>query len=213
MDLSKLSQAEKDDLLRKLSAEKTATENKKKEAYENLRADLVTRVKSRFMAYVEAGKEFKSWLRSEAEAWFDIMREYGKLKNADQLSFTVADDDFKMQVKGAKVKGFDERADVAEKRLVDFFKDWVKNSDKGEKDPMYKLAMMMIQRNDAGDLDYKSISRLYELESDFNSVEYSDIMRLFKESNVVEATAIHFYFETKDKYNVWKKCEPSFNRM
>jgi hypothetical protein len=165
------------------------------------------------MAYVEAGKEFKAWLRGEAETWFEIMREYGKLKSADQLSFTISDDDFKMQVKGAKVKGFDERADIAEKRLVDFLKEWVKNSEKGEKDPMYKLAMMMIQRNDAGDLDYKSISRLYELESDFNSPAYSEIMRLFKESNVVEATAIHFYFETKDKYNIWSKCEPSFNRM
>jgi hypothetical protein len=213
MDLSKLSQAEKDELLRKLSAEKTEAENQKKEAYENLRTDFVTRVKSRFMAYVEAGKEFKTWLRGEAESWFEIMREYGKLKSADQLSFTISDDDFKMQVKGAKVKGFDERADIAEKRLVDFLKEWVKNSEKGEKDPMYKLAMMMIQRNDAGDLDYKSISRLYELESDFNSPEYSEIMRLFKESNVVEATAIHFYFETKDKYNIWSKCEPSFNRM
>jgi len=213
MNLDNLTQAEKDELLRKLSAEKTEAENLKKEAYENLRTDFVTRIRSRFMDYVEAGKEFKAWLRGETETWFEIMREYGKLKTTDQLSFTVSDENFKMQVKGAKVKGFDERADLAEKRLVEFLKEWVKNSEKGEKDPMYKLAMMMIQRNEAGDLDYKSISRLYELESDFNSPEYSEIMRLFKESNVVEATAIHFYFETKDKYNIWSKCEPSFNRM
>lgn len=213
MDLKNLSQAEKDELFRKLSAEKAKAENDKKEAYEKLRADFVKRVKERFLAYVEAGKDFKTWLRGEAETWFDIMSEYGKLKSAEQLGFTLSDEDFKIQVKGAKVKGFDERADIAEKRLVEFLQDWVKNSEKGIKDPMYKLAMMMIQRNEAGDLDYKSISRLYELESDFNSPEYSDIMLLFKESNVVEATAIHFYFETKNKYNVWSKCEPSFNRM
>ncbi len=213
MDLSKLSQEEKDELLRKLSAEKVAAETIKKEAYEKLRSDFVLRVKERFMSYVAAGKDFKEWLRGESEAWFEIMREYGQLRTSEQLGFSVSDENFKMQVKGSKVKGFDERADIAEKRLVDFLKEWVKNSEKGEKDPMYKLAMMMIQRNDAGDLDYKSISRLYELESDFNSAEYSDIMRLFNESNVVEATAIHFYFETKGKYNIWTKCEPSFNRM
>lgn len=213
MNLDNLSQAEKDELFRKLSAEKAKADNDKKEAYEKLRADFVKRVKERFFAYVEAGKDFKAWLRDEADAWSDIMGEYGKLKNSEQLGFSISDEDFKMQVKGAKVKGFDERADIAETRLVEFLQGWVQNSEKGIKDPMYKLAMMMIQRNEAGDLDYKSISRLYELESDFNDSEYSDIMRLFKESNVVEKTAIHFYFETKNKYNVWSKCEPSFNRM
>ena len=213
VDLSILSEQEKNDLLDKLSAEKTLAESKRRKDYEDLRVDFISRVKSRFVAYVQTGKEFKSWLRDESEAWTSIMNEYGKLKTNDQLGFSLSDNDFKMQVKGSRVKGFDERADVAEKRLVDFLKEWVQKSDKGEKDPMYKLAMMMIQRNEAGDLDYKSISRLYELESDFNDSEYSDIMRLFKESNVVEATAIHFYFETKDKYNVWRKMEPSFNRM
>jgi hypothetical protein len=38
-------------------------------------------------------------------------------------------------------------------------------------------------------------------------------MQLFKEANVMEGTAIHFYFEEKNKYNVWNKVEPSFNRV
>lgn len=48
----------------------------------------------------------------------------------------------------------------------------------------------MIQRNEAGDLDYKSISQLYELEADFNDAEYSSIMQLFKEATAVRGTAI-----------------------
>jgi hypothetical protein len=141
------------------------------------------------------------------------MKEYGKLKRDDQLGFKISDDEFYMQVKGNKVKKFDERADMAEKRLVEFLENWVEASEKGTKDPMYKLAIMMIQRNENGDLDYKSISRLYELEEDFNDPGYSEIMQLFRESNVVECTAIHFYFEEKNKYNVWNKVEPSFNRL
>ncbi|MDR2002131.1 MAG: DUF3164 family protein [Prevotella sp.] len=213
IDVSTLTPEERDALLNTLTAQKTKDEAETKKAYENLRTDFIARVKSRFNQYVDSGKDFKNWLRDESEAYFDVLREYGKLKRPEQLGFVVSDDDFKMQVKGAKVKKFDERADIAEKRLVEFLNDWVKNSEKGANDPMYKLAMMMIRRNEAGDLDYKSISNLYELESDFNNPEYSDIMRLFNESNTVEATAIHFYFETKDKYNVWRKVEPSFNRM
>ena len=41
------------------------------------------------------------------------------------------------------------------------------------------------------------MSKLYELEDRFDS-EYTEIMDLFRESNVVEGTVIRFYFEEKD---------------
>lgn len=213
IDIANLTPEQRKALLNELQEKDKAEEIKKKEAYIGIRTDFIARVKKRFIEYTEAGKDFKNFLRDESEAFFKIAKEYGGLKRDDQIGFTVSDIDFKMQVKGSKVKGFDERADIAEKRLIEFLQQWVANSEKGENDPMYKLAMLMIKRNEAGALDYKSISRLYELESDFNNVEYSDIMKLFKESNVVESTAIHFYFEQKDNYNIWRKVEPSFNRM
>jgi hypothetical protein len=213
IDLSKLSPEEKAALVKELLAEQKQAESERREAYEGLRMDFVKRVKERFYVYVDETRTFKKWLRSEAESWFEIMKEYGKLKRESQLGFALSDDNFSVQVKGNRVKGFDERADIAEKRLVDFLTQWVATSENGTKDPMYRLAMMMIQRNEQGDLDYKSISRLYELEADFNSPDYSEIMQLFKEANVMEGTAIHFYFEEKNKYNVWNKVEPSFNRV
>ena len=63
MNLDNLSQAEKDELFRKLSDEKAKADNDKREAYEKLRADFVKRVKERFFPYVEDGKESKAWLR------------------------------------------------------------------------------------------------------------------------------------------------------
>jgi hypothetical protein len=213
IDLSKMSPEEKAKLLRELSEDRQNEDNRRREAYEELRMDYLQRIKDAMYEYTEAGKQFKKWLRRESESWFAIMREYGKLKRDEQIGFTLQDDSFKFQVKGNRVKGFDERADIAERRLVEFLNEYVKNSEKGTKDPMYKLAMMMIQRNEEGDLDYKSISRLYELESDFNDPEYSEIMQLFKESNTVESTVINFYFGEKNDYNVWRKIEPSFNRM
>jgi len=213
VDLTKLTAAEKAQLVNELLAEQKQEEGRRKEAYEALRADFMYRIKDAVHRYLEEGRQFKKWLRDEAESFFYILKEYGKLKRDEQMGYTLQDDDFKFQVKGGRVKGFDERADIAEKRLVEFLTAYVKNSEKGEKDPIYKLAMMMIQRNEEGDLDYKSISRLYELEADFNSSEYSEIMQLFRESNVVERTVINFYFEEKNNYNVWHKIEPSFNRM
>lgn len=213
ININSLSPEQREKLLQDLSSQKAQDDKKYKEAYENLRADFISRVKTAVLAYIEQGKNLKEWLRNESEAFYEVMKEYGQLKRDDQISFSLSDGDFKFHLKGNKVKKFDERADIAEKRLVDFLNEYVAQSEKGVKDPMYKLAMMMIQRNEAGDLDYKSISRLYELEDDFNSPDYSSIMELFRQSNIVEGTVIHFYFEEKNKYNQWKKLEPSFNRI
>ena len=78
---------------------------------------------------------------------------------------------------------------------------------------MYLLAITLLERNKYGDLDYKSISKLYELEDRFGDPEYSEIMNLFRESNVIEGTATNYYFEEKDSRGVWRRLEPSFNRL
>ena len=116
-------------------------------------------------------------------------------------------------MKSNKVKKFDERADVAASRLIDFLQTWIQGKEDGADNPMYQLAMTLLERNKNGDLDYKSISKLYDLESRFDDPEYSAIMALFKESHLVEGTATNFYFYEKDTLGVWRKLEPSFNRM
>ena len=79
---------------------------------------------------------------------------------------------------------------------------------------MNQLAMTLLERNQAGDLDYKSISKLYELEDKFNDPEYSEIMKLFQESNVVQKNATNYYFWKRDKKTgVWRRIEPSFCRI
>ena len=72
--------------------------------------------------------------------------------------------------------------------------------------------MTLLERNRQGDLDYKSISKLYELESRFDE-EYAAIMQLFKESNVVYKTATNYYFHKRDVNGVWRRIEPSFCRL
>ena len=78
---------------------------------------------------------------------------------------------------------------------------------------MYQMAMTLLERNKMGDLDYKGISKLYELEDKFDE-EYADIMRLFKEANVVQHNATNYYFHQRNpETGVWKRIEPSFCRL
>ena len=179
-------------LLEQKRAEERQAADKRRRDYEETRADFVKRMAA------ETRK---------------IMQEYGATRRDDQLGYSVQEGDFRLEVKCNRVKCFDERADVAAARLIDFLKAWIGGREKGADDPMYQLAMTLLERNRKGDLDYKSISKLYDLEAQFGDPEYSQIMQLFKESNVVNGTAINFYFHQRDERGVWHRIEPSFNRM
>jgi len=213
LNVNDLTNAEKKELLKQLSTSQNKEALKNKRVFEKAKSKFINDVKKRVKKYVFDTKQFKDWLRGVAEDFQVLLKEYGKLNREEQLGFTVQDEDFKFIVKGNRIKRFDERADIAEKRLVDYLKKYIEASSNGKKNPIYSLAMSLLQRNESGDLDYKSISKLYELESEFNDPEYTDIMNLFRESNVVEGTVINFYFEEKDSLNKWNKIEPSFNRL
>lgn len=211
--IAAMSPEEKAALLGELKSEVSSEQKMQREAYEGLRDEFMAELKKRQGDYLRHGRTFKQWLRTESTAYAEVLKDYGQLKRGDQLGYTLADDNFRFQVKGMRVKGFDERADVAEKRLTEFLREWVESKDGGLENPMYKLAMTMIQRNESGDLDYKSISRLYDLEDNFADPEYSAIMALFKESNIVEKTATYFHFEERDLNGKWMRTEVSFNRL
>lgn len=214
IDLSQMTAEEKKALLAQLNADANESRQAKRDAYEGLRAEFMHRVEE-FLVNVTADvKGFKQWLEKESEGFISVMRDYGQLKNADQRNYTITDGDFRLQVASNNVKGFDERADMAAERLVAYLKNYMQKSEKGQEDPMYQLAMTLLERNYSGDLDYKSISKLYELEDRFGDQEYKDIMTLFKESNVVQKTAVNYYFFRRHKETgVWMRIEPSFCRL
>ena len=200
-------------LYAQLQAEEKNDRMAKRESYEALRGEFMHEVKNHVENVEAEVNGFKKWLDEETAAFTKIMREYGAVKNESQQSYTITDGDFKLEVKFNKVKGFDERADLAAERLVDYLKRYMEESEKGVEDPMYQMAMTLLERNKTGDLDYKSISKLYELEDKFDD-EYQEIMRLFKEANVVQTTATNYYFSKRNPENgVWTRIEPSFCRL
>ena len=211
--LKELSAKERKELLKQLQQEEKEDQRSRREAYETLRHQFTFDVESKLMPIVNNVQGFYDWIVGESEAFRNVMRDYGQLRRGEeQSSFTVVDENFKLEVKSNKVKSFDERADLAAERLINYLKDYVGRPDKGVDDPMYQLAMTLLERNKQGDLDYKSISKLYELESRFDT-EYADIMQLFKESNVVYKTATNYYFYKRDLNSVWRRIEPSFCRL
>lgn len=213
VNIKNLSKEERAKLLAELQNEEKQSRIERRETYEGLRAEMMHDVWQRLTRIVTDVRGFHDWLQGEVESFVSVMRDYGQVRKTDQRSYTITDGDFRLEISSNKVKGFDERADLAAERLIDYLKRYMKQSEKGSDDPMYQMAMTLLERNKAGDLDYKSISKLYELEDKFDS-EYSEIMTLFKEANVVQKNAINYYFYQKNpKTNVWERVEPSFCRL
>ena len=211
--LKGMSKEQRAALLAQLQSEAKNDRVAKRETYEALRGEFMYDVLTRVNDVEQTVSGFKKWLDGEVTAFTKVMREYGAVKNDGQQSYTITDGDFKLEVKFNKVKGFDERADLAAERLVDYLKRYMAASEKGVEDPMYQMAMTLLERNKTGDLDYKSISKLYELEDKFDE-EYAEIMQLFKEANVVQTTATNYYFSKRNPENgVWTRIEPSFCRL
>ena len=202
----------KEQLFAQLENERKNARVQKRDAYEALRAQFVAEVETKTTDVVGIVKAFHEWLEKESAAFTEVMKEYGQVKSGEQMSFTISDGDFRLEMKANKVKGFDERADMAAERLISYLKQYIKDSEKGVNDPIYQMAMTLLERNKMGDLDYKSISKLYELEDQFDA-EYGAIMDLFKEANIVQRNAMNYYFSRRDKNGVWLRVEPSFCRM
>lgn len=213
MELSNLSSKELSELLRKKKEEERLAAQQRRDAYEGIRADLLFRMESKVRQTIEEVKGLHEFCCNEMGAFYKVLEEYGQLKSAGQMSYRVEGENFRVEVRKNKVKKFDERADIAAQRLIDFLQRWIAGKEDGKDNPMYQLCMTLLERNKNGDLDYKSISKLYELEGRFDDSEYTAIMTLFKESHLVEGTSTNFYFFEKDTMGVWRKLEPSFNRL
>ena len=212
-DIKSMSKEQKAALLAQLQQEEKEDRVSRRETYEGLRAEFMHEVEKKVTALVDDVMGFKKWLAAETDGFTSMMKDYGQVKSDGQRSYTITDGDFRLELKSNKVKGFDERADMAAERLIDYLKRYMEKSEKGADDPMYQMAMTLLERNKMGDLDYKSISKLYELEDKFDG-EYSEIMRLFKEANVVQRNAVNYYFWKRNPDNgVWMRVEPSFCRL
>lgn len=213
VNIKDLSKEERAKLLAELQDEEKQNRIERRETYEGLRASFMKEVEENVVEITNAVGLFKEWLAQEVEGFVAIMKDYGQVRKSDQRSYTITDGNFRLEIASNKVKGFDERADLAAERLIDYLKRYMQQSEKGTDDPMYQMAMTLLERNKAGDLDYKSISKLYELEDKFDS-EYGEIMALFKEANVVQKNAVNYYFQKRNpETNVWSRIEPSFCRM
>ena len=213
IDINQMSVQDLEALVERKKKLERQAENAKRDAYEGIRAEVVHAVMQKVQQVTSDVEALHEFVQNETEAFKAVMAEYGRLRFENQMSFQIQAGDYRIEVKSNKVKRFDERADIAAARLIEFMRKWIETAPGGDDNPMYQLAMVLLERNKEGELDYKNISKLYSLEAKFDEPEYSEIMQLFKESHLVEGNATKYYFWKRDNLGVWRRIEPSFNRL
>ena len=67
------------------------------------------------------------FMNDEMGTFKEVMAEYGQLRDPFQMSYKLEGDGFRVFVKCNKIKRFDERADVAATRLLEFCRDGYRN--------------------------------------------------------------------------------------
>ena len=147
VNIKNLSKEERAKLLAELQNEEKQSRIERRETYEGLRAEMMHDVWQRLTRIVTDVRGFHDWLQGEVESFVSVMRDYGQVRKNDQRSYTITDGDFRLEIASNKVKGFDERADLAAERLIDYLKRYMKQSEKGSDDPMYQMAMTLLERN------------------------------------------------------------------
>ena len=158
-NVSEMTVEELERVLAEKKQQKADAERLRREAYVKLRTDLLNRMREQVNRTVEAVKMLSQFMNDEMGTFKEVMAEYGQLRDPFQMSYKLEGDGFRVFVKCNKIKRFDERADVAATRLLEFLQGWIQKSDRGADDPMYQLAMTLLERNKYGDLDYKSVSK------------------------------------------------------
>lgn len=203
IDLSKLSAAELEAALKEKKAAEREEEARKRKEYEQAREELINELGGFALNLVGQMLDLKYSAFNQLIAFRERMLEYGDLRRGEKNkgSFEIKNDTFKIIFTSQVNKRFDERAELAEKKLRSFMESFIRKRDQKS----YKIIKALLERNaKTGDYDIDLINRLYTMEDTFDHPDWKDALRLFKESYSPNGTAQYVrFFKKETSSNSW----------
>lgn len=197
-------------LAKKKKAEKERLEAARK-SYEQTRERMLGTLCGTALSISEELQEFKRDAFTALMMFRQQMMAYGDLRGGkdNKGSFEVKNETFKIQFSSQILKKFDERAELAEVKLKEFLKTFVKKRDK----EVFELVNALLERNEKnGDFDINLINRLYKMEGRFDDQNWRDGIRLFKEAYTPSGTAQYARFYVRNDLGAWKQIPMDFAR-
>ncbi|MNS11894.1 hypothetical protein D3C72_434450 [compost metagenome] len=198
--------------LEKLKAQEKEERATKRKDYESGRDTLAEYLCTRAKKLHEQMISFKSESVIKLNKFREQMLEYGDLRGGENNkgNFEIKTDQFKVVFSSQLIKRFDERAQLAEKRINEFLKRWLKKKDRNT----YDFINNLMKRDDkTGQFDINMILQLYKMEDRFNDPDWVEGIALFKESYVPYTTAIYQRFYEKEAEGSWRLIPLDFAKL
>jgi len=201
--------------------EKLLQERKKKEAkqmeakrkeYESQREILIkssTTIANRLNKELV---EFKANVLTAVEGFYDLMKEYGDVREMNKGNFTIKslDNSIKMEVTRNITFGFDERGNQAETLVKEFLKEKIKKADKDA----YELISSLLERDQkTGKFDPRNIHKLYKFETSFQDDRFQKAVQLFKEAYTEQKTSQYVRFYTLNEQGKYEAIALNFSSI
>jgi len=190
--------------IQELLAEKQAADRKAKklakENYEAEKAELINSVGGFSVHARDILLDLKYESFKRLLLFRQKMLEYGDIrgKENNKGSFELKNENYKIVFRSQVNKCFDERAELAEKKLKEFLTTFVKRKDQNA----YKLIIALLERNQkTGDFDFDLINRLYKMRDDFQNPLWTEALDMFMESYSPYGTAQYIQFFEKNPTN------------
>ncbi len=200
-------------LLEKRKAAERKAKEKAKNAYLEKREMLINDLSGFAVSLQNQMMDLKYEAFSEITKFREMMLEYGDIRGGENNkgSFELKNDNYKIRFMSQVNKCFDERAELAEKKLKEFLATFVKKANKSA----YMIIMALLERNSkTGDFDINLINRLYAMREQFNNPLWIEALDMFQESYSPYGTAQYIQFYKKDpNTNGWLPIVLDFAKL
>ena len=197
------------DELKAMLAEQTRLEAEerelKRETYEKLKGETIDELFSIAKEINELLTTFKEKAFKDMGALYALLQEYSNRHKDGKGNFSVENEIHKIEFKKQGKGSFDERSVQAEKHIIDFL------TTKYEGDLDTKDLIMSLLERKKGDLDIQLVQKLYSMEDRFDDANWTEGIKLLKESYKYTHSKDYISFYEKDDNGVWVAINLNFS--
>lgn len=205
--LNAMSDADFDQYLKERNEKKAKEKEDKRKAYEALKSDTLVSLSIKAENLHNNLKNFKNEAFDSMQTLYKCLQEYSERYADGKGNFMIANDTYKISYKKQGKGTFDERADQAEKHIVEF----LNNRYSGDEDTK-DLIMSLLERKN-GDLDINLVQKLYQMEDRFQDKNWQLGIELLKESYKYQHSKDYITFDKKNNTGEWQAITLQFSKI
>lgn len=207
IDLTKLDDASLAAEFKRRELEKQRKADEQRQAYEEMKTDTVISLCTIAKSFSEDLKNFKSNAFESMQTMYAMLQEYSSRHADGKGNFRLEVGDFRVSYRRQGRATFDEKADQAERHIIDFV-----NNKFSEDEDTKDLIMSLLERK-KGELDVNLIQKLYAMESRFDDEHWRKGIALLKESYQYSHSKDYILFEERNANGDWQTINLQFSNL